>query len=441
MHTLKMFVLFGLAALVGLAGCSLDQDPADPALSLEFFVPSAAPANKSMSQVVINNYVVDFDGRALVGGNTVFTWTVRGTGVEPGLSHFMIQLPECAPEPVAYSPTNSVSINTNPGTGIYGLEWHLSVEADDLVGRQYSITFPGDVPLGEVYSSVISGDVTSVGVIPGPCQGYDISGRVFVDANENGLRDPDEESGIANVIIELIDGNGNVSTLATDQYGDYSFRKLGGDFTINLTLDGYPGYFNSSLSASFDPTTILAHQASVPPDSPGNDFGFSPQSEEIIFDLENGVLLSDGRSLKFWKNEFRSAAGNGKGNHFYTREILEGFLTEVQGLFLETPYSFTPGNEVQEAFEILRSNSNEPIDELLAELLATELNHVADRGLVGQGDLQLVLIAWGEALVADFLTPDAASALEKGRTPEGDLDIAVTLFGLINTGGGGGVDE
>ena len=64
-----------------------------------------------------------------------------------------------------------------------------------------------------------------------------------------------------------------------------------------------------------------------------------------------------------------------------------------------------------------------------------------DRGLVGHGHLQLVLIAWGEALVADFLTPGPASALEKGKTPDGDLDIATDLFGLINTGGGGGGDE
>jgi len=112
-----------------------------------------------------------------------------------------------------------------------------------------------------------------------------------------------------------------------------------------------------------------------------------------------------------------------------------GFLTEIQGLFLDDPYYFTPGNELQEAYDILRSHSHDPIDELLAALLATELNQVSGRGLVGQEDLLLVLIAWGEALVADTL----AGGQDKAQPDE--LEVATELFGLVNTGGGGGVDE
>jgi len=401
-----LFTLAVLAALTVLTGCTGEETPTGPASS-----PVARPAaqvDKSMSGNVINGYEVHFDGRLIREGDTQFIWTVRGTGGDPALSHFMVQLPACAGAPVAYQPTGSVSINTNPNTGIYGLEWHLEVESDDSAGRRYSITFPGDVPLGEVHSSVISGNTTEVGVIPGPCQGYDISGRVFVDANENGLRDPDEESGIANVVIELTDEFGNVSPLSTDEFGDYSFRRLEGTFTVSLALDGHPGYFNGSLAESFDPTTVLGLEAVVPPDSPGNDFGFSPRSEEIIIDLESGVLLSDGESRKFWKSEFRSAAGNGRGNTVFGATQLLGFLAEVQALFLADPYTFTPGNEIQEAFDILRSNSKEPLDQLLAELLATELNQAAERGLVGQEDLQLVLIAWGEALVAEGQATTAA---------------------------------
>lgn len=436
--TLKRLIPALLAVtLAAFAGCGDTDAPTRPGVTTTDPAPWKAEAGN-----VINHYEIRFDGRTVTGGETRFAWTVTGTGVDPALSHFRVQLPECAPEPVAYSPTGSVSLNGDPNTGIYGLEWHLNVEADDTVGRQYSITFPGDVPLGEVYAAVSSGDVTGVGVIPGPCQGYDIAGRVFVDANENGLRDPEEESGIANVQIELIDAEGRVSTAATDAFGDYRFRKLGGAYTIRLGLAGVDGYFNGGLTNSFDPTTALSFETAVPPESTGNDFGFSPQSEEIIFDLESGALLSDGASLKFWKSVFRTANSNGNRNPVYDNATLLGFLHEVEGLFLADPYRFTPGSELQEAFAILRSSSKDPVDQLLSELLATELNQAAGRGLIGNEDLQLVLISWGEALIADARAADAAAAApEKGRTPGDDLSTAIQLFGMINTGGGGGVDE
>jgi hypothetical protein len=452
MNTSKMIPLAGLLVLVALVGCSDSDSPLQGNRNAGTLVAGPDNPDKALGDILINNYEVRFEGRTLVAGNTVFAWTVRGTGVEPALSHFMVQLPECAPEPIAFSPSNSVSINTNQSTGLYGVEWHLSVEPDDTVGRYYSLTFPGDVPLGEVYSSVSSGNETSVGIIPGPCQGHDISGRVFVDANENGLRDPDEESGIMNVIIELTDSQGFTTTVATDSNGDFNFRKLGGTFTVSLPLTGYPGYFNSDLELSFSPTTVLTLPATVPPDAPGNDFGFAPQTEEIILDLETGVLLTDGETLKFWKNELRKAGNNGGGNRIYDDAALLEFLNQVQGLFLPEPYQFTPGNEFREAYDILRSNSQEPVDELRAELLATELNHVAGRGLIGQADLQLVLIAWGEALIADFeagaaaagqpVKPGGESVPDKaGTVLPSDLDAATRLFGNINTGGGGGIDE
>ena len=437
MFTAKIRPIICLVLLLAVASCSQDDRPTEIPQGTAPVITTQAPLKALTSGVVISNYAVQFDGRNTIGSNTVFTWTVQGTGVEPALSHFMIQLPACAPEPLSFSPSNSVSINTNPNTGIYGVEWHLSVDADDFTGRQYSITFPGDVPMGEVYSSVISGNETGVGVIPGPCQGYDISGRVFVDANQNGLRDPDEESGIANVVVELVSSSGQINTTTTDPFGDYNFRKLSGTFTVNLPLMGYAGFFNADLNTSFDLTTDLSYDATVPPDALDNDFGFSPQTAELIFDLESGVLLTDGASLKFWKSEFRTVTGKGGGKSIYDAATLTGFLAEIQDLFLANPYVFTPGNELQDAFDILRSNSKESIDELLAELLATELNQVSGRGLIGQEDLHLVLISWGEALVAETLSP---VQLRAAREPSA-LDAATDLFGLINTGGGGGVDE
>lgn len=66
---------------------------------------------------------------------------------------------------------------------------------------------------------------------------------------------------------------------------------------------------------------------------------------------------------------------------------------------------------------------------------------IAGRVLIGNEDLQLVLISWGEAPIAEARAAEGATApQEKGRTPGDGLSPAVELFGLINTGGGG-VDE
>mgnify|MGYP000724157712 CR=1 FL=1 len=126
-----------------LIGCSQDSVTV-PERSAEPVATTPDPT-KTSEQTLINNYVVQYDGRTFDGAETTFRYTVYGTGVEPALSHFMLELPGCAPPPSSFSPINSVSINTSQETGIYGIEWHLAVEADDTVGREYSVTFPGDV--------------------------------------------------------------------------------------------------------------------------------------------------------------------------------------------------------------------------------------------------------------------------------------------------------
>jgi hypothetical protein len=123
-------VLLVVAALA-LAGCARDVDPFGPA------APAESPFTIStVSDVVtINSYVVSFLGRTFDGTNTTFAYHVRGTGVEPALSHFTVELPPCAPAGAVFEPAGSANVNTNQNSGIYGVEWHLEVEADDSQGR------------------------------------------------------------------------------------------------------------------------------------------------------------------------------------------------------------------------------------------------------------------------------------------------------------------
>ena len=134
-------ILVAISCLLILISCS-EETPTDPAARDGAADSSPVASLKSVTQTVINNFIVQYDGRTFDGDETTFSYTVYGTGVEPALSHFTLELPDCAPELSGYSPTNSVSINYNPQIEIFGIEWHLNVEADDSVGRSYSITWP-----------------------------------------------------------------------------------------------------------------------------------------------------------------------------------------------------------------------------------------------------------------------------------------------------------
>jgi len=443
---LTALLVLSMIAIVLLASCSREESPLVVSTDRQTDDATFGSVIKSAPDITINNYEVHFDGRTYVDDQTTFTYTVTGTGIEPALSHFTIELPDCAPELAAYSPTNSVSINHNPQTDIYGIEWHLSVEADDSVGRQYSITFAGDVPDGVVRSAVGSGNETEVGRIPGPCAGFAIAGTIYVDADRDGTRDATEESGIADVIVELVADDGAVVTVVSDAGGGYLFIVPDGIYTVRIDLAAYPEAFNADLAASFDATSPTALEVTVGPDALGNDFGFAPRTEEIVVELETGVLVSNGESVKFWKKQLRTALNGGNGNAVHDAAALLAFIAEIETLFLESPYQFTAGNELQEAYDILRDNSRDDVDVLYRELLATEFNEVSGRGLIGDEALQEVLISWGEALLAESQAAagsgaDPSDGTRVSVTDANEIRLATDLFGLLNTGGGGGADE
>ena len=448
MKSTRLTILSLVMAILSLVACSGEQGPTGTAPAVQELAVNLnnALVTQKFPETLINNFSVRFDGRTVDAAGTTFSYTVRGTGVQPDLTHFTIEIPECTVDPVAFSSTNSVSINYDPNTEIYGIDWHLSVQSGDVTGRQYSVTFPGVVPLGEVKSAVVSGSSFGVGAIPGPCAGYDISGSVFADANQNGLLDLDE-SGISNVVVELIGAASNLQTTTTDSTGAYVFRKATGDYTVRIITDGtiYPGFFNGQLAESFDPTTSLTAEVTVPPNSPGHDFGFNPKTQKLIFDLESGTLLSNGESVKYWKKTLQGALNNSHRPGGYLPETVVDFVTKVREFFIENPYDFADGFEgVQQAFDILKSHPKEDVDLLLQQLLATELNEVSGQGLIEPSGLQPALISWGESVVFEAWAaaqPANGDAIIPFASREAALGDAIRLFELMNTGGGGSVDE
>ena len=347
---------------------------------------------------------------------------------------------------------------------------------DDVLGSFDGLTWDSliltvDVPAGvdELSVQVISFDdedlqgaslgwvTAGLALLPADVDTYVISGSVFVDADDDGEFGT-LESGIGEVVVELLDGDGLVATAMTDFDGYYMFSAPAGSYTLNINLDDYPDDFNATLATSFDPATALSLPVTIGPDSPANDFGFKPLAEQLAMELENGDLTSDGLPVQIWTKLFRRAlieeqserrgnghggghgGGNGQGggwghgeNYFNGEELLE-FTDLIEGLYLEDPYQFTDGEELREVYDILKNRPTNDEERLFRELLVTQLNFVAGLGIIEQADLVGVLISWGESLLAS-----GEEAKDKSR--QGDITFAFELFEAMNTGGGGDVDE
>jgi hypothetical protein len=297
-----------------------------------------------------------------------------------------------------------------------------------------------------IRTAVKAGNEVALGEIAGPCDGFLVSGTVYVDADSNGVMNGTDESGLVNVTVSMVDGGGSVLTSTTDVYGEYAFLRAVGTYTIRIDAATAADDFNEDLAESFDPTGPTSTVVTVGPDSPGNDFGFNPQEEEIIFELETGVLLTDGEPVKFWKKQLRAAGSRGGGGAEFDAAAMTGFIADIEELFLLDPFQFTPGSEFQEALAILSSTSKDPLDVLLRELLAAEFNTVSGKGLVGNLPLQRALIAWAESVVVESgsgLSASSGFSDAPLRAASGDRDTlrdATRILELMNgnTGGGSG---
>jgi hypothetical protein len=388
------------------------------------------------SSKLINGYDVTFSGREFNGTQTTFSYNVSGTGVDPSLSNLTIQVPDCAGTLSGFSPSEAASVGDEPNSGLFGIKWDLPLGTG--AARDYSVTFPGDIPMGFVRIAVKAGNSSVVGVHPGPCDGFDISGTLFVDKDSSGTRELALEPGIiANVTVSLQDANGSVQTQLSQTNGSYSF-KVGeeGDYTIRVdATTAAERDFNEGLFESFDATNATSVVVSVGPDSPGNDFGFKPRAEQITSDLELGVLSTSGESFKYWTRQFRSAS-KGSGNSDFDAGTLLGFLEQIEALFFDDPYQFTDGNQFNEALAILTNNSRDPLDVFIKQLFVTELNHVSDKGLADL-DLQAVLISWGESIAVDRLAT-AGAMFKPAVDTDDELRSAQDLFTAINEERGGG---
>jgi len=295
------------------------------------------------------------------------------------------------------------------------------------------------------------------------CEGfYTISGSVFVDTNEDELKNS-IESGAQNVTISITDSHGNTIDQTTSSTGEYSFDVYTGeaetDYTIEvLEMTDDPNDFNEGLFTNYTPTTPIVQTVTIDNENiSGINFGFSPQVEKMIQQFDEGTITLNTESSKFWRKQMRLAIntvrnpGRGiKGEDIpaldISTELLTSYLIEIENLLLPEPFKFG-SNKFQSAFDILNLPENSTSNRLLIELLTAELNVVSGRGS-GNLDFDLALLGFAESIAADFFSTSPAvrlnlnSTIETLPTPnESSLSTTEDAIGLLssfNRSGSGG---
>jgi hypothetical protein len=365
---------------------------------------------------------------------------------------------------------NRVLVTTSLGEQVFddvlgsndGLTWDsvvlpVQIPAGDTSVTVQLVSLATTSPQGASLGWVGAGLVAPLPAAPTE----EISGTVFVDADENGLQAM-SELGIGNVVVDITNAQGTVATVVTDADGRYLFSGPGGFYTVAINLADHMEAFNDDLAASFRETTPLS--VAVSGASANVDFGFTPDVEAILADLDAGGLDTNGETLAYWRMVFRRAIteehsrrharGHNDDRHHHHHfphgwchawghnedrpdgDQLRELLEIISGLYLTEPYQFSEDHALEDVWRILARRPRTDEEKLYRELLVTELNFAAGLGLVNEADRLGVLIAWGESVVVDDTTAKSADKAAPRTVME-----AILIFEAVNTGGGGSVDE
>ncbi len=442
MKSLRVLTLLSVLALL-LSSCSLEREEILATSGSGYDVGSTSIPYSTF----LDGYMISFEGREFDGETTTFSYTVSGGQASSVLDMFFLEIPACAPRLESYYPVENAYIGTNPYIQIYGVKWEGYIYPGG--SGSFTVSYVGDVPLGTIATAVKVAENVSSGEIAGPCKGaveeYEISGAIFIDVDGDGIRDGADVSGIADVTVRLNNGGGGIYDFKTGPDGLFDFLVPAGTYALSIPAVTDDTDFNEALAASFDATTSLSRLITIGPDSQDNLFGFKPRTGDITQEIIEGTILTDGIPARIWVRHMRAALHDQTNDRLlYDGETLLGFLHEIEGLFITDPFQFTPGSEFEEAIEILKGGSPQPEKALIRELLAAELNHVSGRGMVGNLDLQVVMLAWVEELVYDIQHPEINQTVTTShdmlKLSFGDIEVdeAISFLESLNCAIGGG---
>ncbi len=262
---------------------------------------------------------------------------------------------------------------------------------------------------------------------------------LFADANANGQ--PDNEAGIDDKQVLLLDSDGNQVASTTTDDGDYLFECIiQGDYTVKVNSDDITGSTNSAYIQATTPTEI---DVTIGPDQTNVNFGFETKTELLTNEMKRGSLKTNALSVNYWKGQFQKAL-SGRPDDLTLAE-LKGLISDINGFGISNPFQFSGGDAgVQQVYDILRTRPSKDIDALRSELLANELNHFDGRGFLNvDPQLQEVMILYLEGVLANSISGSASSLTLKASTSaaavsSSTLSRSVDMSRTFNSGGGGG---
>ncbi len=381
---------------------------------------------------LVNTYNVTFTGHEIKGTGdnvtTTFNYTVSGTNQTPQLDSFYLEIPDCAGTLSSWTPQQASSFKD----GV--LKWNSSVPKDG--NQNFSITFSGEIPIGIMNSTVTRGSDVKNAKILGPCKGvYEVSGSVFIDADNFGVKDA-SENGIPSIPVSLFNSAGDsITTVSTNRDGLYSFMVLEGGYTIAVDED-----FLNNTDTGYTPNENTSVELdNVTEDLTGINFGYTVDSGKITRALEDKIIKVDTEPTKYWVMAFKHID---KKNEVYSRGKMMEFLVAIEGLFLSEPFQFGD-DKIKNAREILERPIRTDLDEFLQQLLTAQLNVVSERGaLKSDGKLNTVfndaLLIYGEAVACreSGTCPDQTSKISASAETKA-VSINDTRMFLSFNGSGG----
>ena len=245
------------------------ETPADPASAMAARPPVRTGGDDSADDVISGIELApgadsvdnDFDETTASVGGTIFHDRDEDGAMDPG---------EPLLEGVTVTLTGTDDLG-NPVEITTTTDENGDYSFDGLLGGTYTITESqperfrdgSDQPGSAGGDDSVNDIVSSIALAPGVDAddydfaelGVDITGTVWVDADEDGVRDPEESDRLGGVVLTLIDPEGNtIATTTTDDGGNYEFSSVpSGDYVI---VQDQPD--------SFDTTTPNEIAVSVP---------------------------------------------------------------------------------------------------------------------------------------------------------------------------------